>query len=434
MSKLYLAGIVAMLGGLTILGIIAIDQSYHTVKYMSLNKAIEDDLSNVAINKVMMQARTLPQFLAFTSGPPLCISRMDYTHLASNPALLDILLDADKNGESARHRLTADEFISMARMLCISKDWVKENEGRSIQWYPGLIATENGKYWYSPEIFWNKTEASSFKMIDENFDGRMPRHERLKVFMFAGNYSYFEEPNELLHGLQKIVYFELANDEPFGASRAGIYNNDNYLVIPNAVEFYIDPEIRKPDGSAATIDNLHPDSTFGNGMSIGGFGILYDYEYVDTPAIWFVVDGKKYAERIDANIEEIKDLIADHISTCLAFKQLHPDTADGPCPPNLTYSHTETLTVEVDKAVYARGEDVLITRTVPEVLERGQIVAIQVFNPENTMYTITQVEPNTDRTYAIDLKITGKLAIAGTYTVKVTYLGESIQTTFDVRE
>lgn len=67
------------------------------------------------------------------------------------------------------------------------------------------------------------------------------------------------------------------NDELFGASRAGIYNYENYLVIPNAVEFYIDPSIKKPDGSKVTIDDLHPESTFGNGINIGSFGILYDY-------------------------------------------------------------------------------------------------------------------------------------------------------------
>lgn len=55
-------------------------------------------------------------------------------------------------------------------------------------------------------------------------------------------------------------------------------------------------------------------------------------EYADTPAVWFVVDSDLYTEKIDVNVDEIRDLIRTYICRCLAFKRLHPDMVDGPCP------------------------------------------------------------------------------------------------------
>ena len=175
------------------------------------------------------------------------------------------------------------------------------------------------------------TGPSTFKTIDENFDGNMPTHERMKVYIFPSHERYFEEPVDLLKDLQSVVYFELADNEQFGASKAGIYNYENYLVIPNGVEFYIDPQFRKPDNSSVTVQDLHIDSGFGNSLSIGSIGVLYDYEYVQVPAIWFVVDGNLYADKIDTDINEIKSLLKTHVSRCVAFKELHPDR-EGPCP------------------------------------------------------------------------------------------------------
>jgi len=97
--------------------------------------------------------------------------------------------------------------------------------------------------------------------------------------------------------------------------------------------------------------------------------------------------------------------------------------------PNASYSQA-ALTVKVDKASYGAGEEVRISGTVPAVLE-GVPVAIQVFNPRNTMYTIDQVTPNADRTYSATVKIGGKLGISGIYTVKATYSGQSVQATFE---
>ncbi len=98
--------------------------------------------------------------------------------------------------------------------------------------------------------------------------------------------------------------------------------------------------------------------------------------------------------------------------------------------PQLAYSQAGTLTVKVDKDRYAAGEEIMISGTVPAVIE-GVPVAIQVFNPRNTMYTIDQVTPNADGTYSTTIKVGGKLGISGIYNVKATYSNQSVQTTFE---
>ncbi len=100
--------------------------------------------------------------------------------------------------------------------------------------------------------------------------------------------------------------------------------------------------------------------------------------------------------------------------------------------PNFAYSQAGTLTVKVDKTSYATGETITISGTVPAILE-GVPVAIQVFNPRNTMYTIDQVTPNADGTYSTTIKVGGKLGIDGIYTVKATYSGQSVQATFEFK-
>ncbi len=98
--------------------------------------------------------------------------------------------------------------------------------------------------------------------------------------------------------------------------------------------------------------------------------------------------------------------------------------------PNFAYSQAGQLTVNVDKTTYGAGETIKTKGMVPAVLE-GVPVAIQVFNPRNTMYTIGQTTPSSDGMYSFDFKIGGKLGIDGIYTVKSTYSGQSVQTTFE---
>ncbi len=90
-----------------------------------------------------------------------------------------------------------------------------------------------------------------------------------------------------------------------------------------------------------------------------------------------------------------------------------------------------TFSVSTDKLSYVAGETVHIFGTVSEA-KYGEVVGIQVFNPENTVYTIAQPDVNADGTFSYDLKIGGKLGINGIYTVKAIYNGEVSYTKFEL--
>ncbi len=98
--------------------------------------------------------------------------------------------------------------------------------------------------------------------------------------------------------------------------------------------------------------------------------------------------------------------------------------------PNFAYSQAGRFTVSVDMTSYGTGQTITVTGTVPAVLESVP-VAIQVFNPRNTMYTIGQPTPVSDGTFSFEFKVGGKLGINGIYTVKATYSGQSVETTFE---
>ncbi len=97
--------------------------------------------------------------------------------------------------------------------------------------------------------------------------------------------------------------------------------------------------------------------------------------------------------------------------------------------PQIAFSQAGQLTVSADKESYMMGDTITVTGKVPAVIENVP-VAIQVFNPRNTMYTIGQPLPGADGTYTFTFKVGGKLGIDGVYTVKATYSGQTAQSTF----
>ncbi|MEM2761065.1 MAG: hypothetical protein QW769_10365 [Nitrososphaerales archaeon] len=98
--------------------------------------------------------------------------------------------------------------------------------------------------------------------------------------------------------------------------------------------------------------------------------------------------------------------------------------------PNLASSQG-TFSVSTDKSTYIIGETATITGTVPIVVI-GEYVAIQIFNPSNTIYSLDQVTPAPDGKFSTSVKLGGKLAAHGLYTVKATYVRNSIITTFEL--
>lgn len=89
----------------------------------------------------------------------------------------------------------------------------------------------------------------------------------------------------------------------------------------------------------------------------------------------------------------------------------------------------EPLTVKTNKSLYGTGETITISGTVPAVIP-DELAVLQVFNPNNQQILIEKVKPNTDRTYSTNIKVGGPLGINGIYTAKVTYSGESAETSF----
>ena len=331
-----IAGLAIGIAFLTILSLTdyAFDARGH---FPALIEVIRYPLSEVAINKATIEGRTVSEF-GMTTGPPLCIAKFSEQELSSGMHLLNgILLNADRNnGEEVMHRLTPEEFISLAKELCVNELWAAQNEGKNIQWYPGWISVEdaNKKYWYSVHIYWNWTYESRFKPIDKNFDGIFPEVDRLKVYIFASNETFFE-PDLLQEIRMHVVDFEVTDESnfKFRPSIQGITNSDGYLVIPGGVDIYIDSAFVKPDGSQVTVQDFPTSTEFTNGFHQGQLGVYYDYEYTGTPAIWFAVDSQLYAEKVDSHLDEIRGLIQEHISQCEEFrKTLTPHEEGAPCP------------------------------------------------------------------------------------------------------
>lgn len=103
---------------------------------------------------------------------------------------------------------------------------------------------------------------------------------------------------------------------------------------------------------------------------------------------------------------------------------------------NVTNPDVGKFTIKLynEKPVYARGESIIIYGTVPEVVE-GQPVNIEVFNPNKMLLATIQAFPGNDGTYfSTSISIGGTLGIAGIYTVKASYLGQTVEMTFTVNE
>jgi len=96
--------------------------------------------------------------------------------------------------------------------------------------------------------------------------------------------------------------------------------------------------------------------------------------------------------------------------------------------PSYAFAQT-SLTVETDAASYSAGETVTISGEVGEVTA-DQLV-LQVYNPDNDPYRFDLVEVESDGSYSYDMPLGGPLGVSGTYSVVVTYEGESAETEFD---
>lgn len=327
-----LAGFVS--GFILILSIILISAA--TERDVSIYNAIHQDLlKGIAIGKATIEIKSVPEF-GMTTGPPICRNQLSDQQVASS--ILGTILANASNGERKTYRLSPDEFIPIAKTLCVTKAWIEENKNLPIPSYPGWISvqSDNGmtskKYWYGINIYWNTTEKTRYKPAGLDYNGPMPTYGKVKVYIFASNPDFYDE--NLLSDIQtRAINFKPVTLEPFGATPRGIIHGYNFtLVVPNGTEIYIDKDLKKPDGSPLTIKDLHPDSDFGGNFSQGSIPVLYDYEYVQVPAIWFTVDAPEGAKVVDSHLDAIKHVIDAEMSKCVKFKQEHAGWEGRPCP------------------------------------------------------------------------------------------------------
>jgi hypothetical protein len=218
----------------------------------------------------------------------------------------------------------------------------KRSQNRDVQTLPGWIllrssnSTTPNLYWYSIQIYWNMTQENPYKSVSAGYDGPAPEHGRVKVYIFASHPEFYDENRVLSYIQKEAVSFEPVILRPFAATSLGIvdmYNSN--LVGPNAVDIYIDPDFKKPDGTSITIKDLQY-TRFSDGFSEGSFGVPYDYEDVSIPAVWFVADSKD-ADRIDSRVDKIREIIYEEIAKCLEFKQVDPERQGLVCPESIRH-------------------------------------------------------------------------------------------------
>jgi len=83
-----------------------------------------------------------------------------------------------------------------------------------------------------------------------------------------------------------------------------------------------------------------------------------------------------------------------------------------------------SLTASTDKKEYLLEETVTITGKTSPVSDKSVIV--QVFNPSNMAISFAQIQPSKDSSFQHSFPLKGNLAIAGNYTINITYSGKSI--------
>jgi plastocyanin len=138
----------------------------------------------------------------------------------------------------------------------------------------------------------------------------VPYPDRTKVYIFSRDNNNNMTIDELDWELGVIagVQFAYGHGDHFGASKLGVYDVNGTIVVPNATEVYISPDLKRSDGRSVGIEDIHEQQKFGNGVQIGDImlipeGLAQIVEFV--PAITFVVIEPDIAD-VDANLELVR--------------------------------------------------------------------------------------------------------------------------------
>ena len=93
---------------------------------------------------------------------------------------------------------------------------------------------------------------------------------------------------------------------------------------------------------------------------------------------------------------------------------------------------TVELSMSTDKAKYKLGDTVKVAGSAKPVQDKD--VVVQVFNPDSSAFSLGQFRLLADGKFAYSFPLKGDLAIAGNYTIKATYLNETISSIIIVEE
>ncbi len=88
------------------------------------------------------------------------------------------------------------------------------------------------------------------------------------------------------------------------------------------------------------------------------------------------------------------------------------------------------FTVTTDNTEYSTGEDITVSGNVGRT-PTGQVLVIQVYNPNDAVYRFDQVPVQSDGSYTYTFRVGGELGVSGEYRVTVSYAGSSANTTFN---
>ncbi|GBC74831.1 Bacillopeptidase F [archaeon HR06] len=89
----------------------------------------------------------------------------------------------------------------------------------------------------------------------------------------------------------------------------------------------------------------------------------------------------------------------------------------------------QSVTVTTDKDFYSAGDSLIVSGTVSPVVA-GQLVSIQVFDPNNNPKTVDQITPNPDGSYSKNILTFSDRDPVGDWRVVANYMGQSAQKTF----
>jgi hypothetical protein len=141
---------------------------------------------------------------------------------------------------------------------------------------------------------------------------------------------------------------------------------------------------------------------------------------------------------IKAVAQATPDETGAYSATILTFSEEDPSgtwtvkaTYSGVSAEKTIFLGIAPVTVTTDKPTYAPGESLIVSGKVATV-KAGQAIAIQVFDPRGNRKAVSQATPAADGTYSVSVMTFALTDPAGTWKVTATYLGQTVETTFEL--